>query len=404
MPIPRQRVARLSLRPRGLALVVASFAWLSVAVLHALAQSTAASFDAWCGTGNAELPRLWERTWVELEALEAMPAAAAWTNAPARVGRLLRNVAFLQRGSVGQGTEVAGAVQSTLQDLAGLRTPLIEAAHLKQLDTFTQALAGARAQLNELQSGYPSAVLRASVPPQPSAPPTLKLESKIAPITAKQPVELKFRLSDANGRGVSSLALLETHTRKLHAFLVDAAFEDFHHEHPITAGAPGTFSFHFTPRKPGDYSLWLEVRPQATGRNESLTTVVRGSAPAEKFADDRTRLEWTADGYRFELKLPGTIAARRSIGARLRVTDEQGVPCFSLEPFMGDFAHIVGIMDDRKTLLHVHSHIEPPGENERSGPDVPFHFTAPRPGFLRLFVQTKIEGATRTARFVVRVE
>jgi hypothetical protein len=37
------------------------------------------------GTDGGELPDLWQQTWLELEALEEVPKAEAWTNAPGRV-------------------------------------------------------------------------------------------------------------------------------------------------------------------------------------------------------------------------------------------------------------------------------------------------------------------------------
>ncbi len=71
---------------------------------------------------------------------------------------------------------------------------------------------------------------------------------------------------------------------------------------------------------------------------------------------------------------------------------------------MGAFAHVVGFMDDRHTMIHVHSHGEPPHELSRSGPEVPFRFIAPKAGFLKLFVQVQVNGTIRLARFGFPVE
>jgi hypothetical protein len=88
----------------------------------------------------------------------------------------------------------------------------------------------------------------------------------------------------------------------------------------------------------------------------------------------------------------------------LEALDAKGLPLFRLEPVTGAFAHITGIMDDRKTILHVHSHGESPREHERSGPEVPFRLVAPKTGYLKLFVQTQINGQRNTAAFTFPVE
>ena len=56
--------------------------------------------DAWCGTDGGELPDLWQQTVLELEALEEISKANAWSYAPGRVNVFLGKFALLHRGSV----------------------------------------------------------------------------------------------------------------------------------------------------------------------------------------------------------------------------------------------------------------------------------------------------------------
>jgi hypothetical protein len=220
-----------------------------------------------------------------------------------------------------------------------------------------------------------------------------------------QTVQVDLRLRDTTGAGVGSLQLMETHTRRLHAMVIDSSLEDYHHEHPITSGRPGDFTFVFTPRKTGDYLLWLDVTPLATGRNETPETTLVGAIPSLASGARVTQMESAADGWRFQLRLDRKkVTAGLPVSARLRVTDGQGRPCFVLEPVMGAFAHVVGFMDDRHTMIHVHSHGEPPHELARSGPEVPFRFVAPKAGFLKLFIQTQVNGTIKLAKFGFPVE
>jgi hypothetical protein len=383
---------------RPFALVI----WLS---FFALGRAQLAN-DDWCGRGGGALLDAWTQTWIELEALEEIPFAEAWTNVPARYSRLLRNTTLLHRASAEQGSEVLGKGQVTVQALSSLRAKLLGASTTHDLNGYTQILAQVRFALKELERSYAPAALRAPPAAKVSlARPSLAVSAKLAPVVIGQPTIVKIRLQDEAGRGVSSLNLMESHTRKLHAFLIDPTLEDYHHEHPITAGGPGIFEFSFTPRKAGDYVLWLDVMPEATGRNEYPRTVLPGAAQAAGEPSFRTQMDFAAHGFHYELRLqPALVKAGQDISARLRVTDEKGRPCFRLEPVMGAFAHIVGIMDDRKTILHVHSHGESPREHERSGPEVLFRLVAPKAGYLKLFVQTQVDGRLNTAAFTLPVE
>jgi hypothetical protein len=380
--------------------------WLLVQTAHAALPAA----EPWCGTDGGELPDLWQQTWLEVEALEEVPKAEAWPYAPGRFSTLLHKFTLLQRGSARRGQQVMGHVRGTLEGLSKLRPDLINAANSTNVTAFTQAVAGARMMLDKLQREYPPDALR----PGPSAvntalllpgQPTLSVKASAPRLVTNQPVQVDLRLRDATGAGVGSLQLIETHTRRLHAMVIDASLEDYHHEHPVTSGRPGDYTFAFTPRKPGDYLLWLDVTPLATGRNETPTAVVAGAAPSLAAPTRVTRMESTADGWRFELRLdPRQVAAGQPVNARLRVSESQGRPCFGLEPVMGAFAHIVGFLEDRHTMIHVHSHGEPPHELMRSGPEVPFRFVAPKAGFLKLFVQVQIGGEIRLARFGFPVE
>ena len=111
------------------------------------------------------------------------------------------------------------------------------------------------------------------------------------------------------------------------------------------------------------------------------------------------------DGWQFDLIFDRKkVVTGQPVNARLRVLDAEGKPCFALEPLMGAFAHVVGFMDDRNTVIHVHSHGEPPHELSRSGPEVSFRFIAPKSGFLKFFVQTQVNGNVMLAKFGFPVE
>ena len=378
----------------------------SVVLVHA----SALQGDVWCGTDGGELPDLWQQTMIELEALEEVPRAEAWRFAPGRVNVLLNKFALLHRGSVKQGPQTMKAVRGALDALGKLRPQLVDAASTTNVSSFTQSVAQVRSLMDDLHGKYSPGSLKlgiAAINPVlvlPSSP-TLTVKAIAPPLVSNQTVQVDLRIRDANGAGVGSLQLIETHTRRLHALIIDPMLEDYHHEHPITSGRPGDFVFVFTPHKTGNYLMWLDVTPLATGRSEAPQAVIGTASPTLVFPSRVTQMQSKVDGWQFDLNFDRKkVVAGQPVNARLRVLDPQGKPCFALEPLMGAFAHVVGFMDDRSTVIHVHSHGEPPHELSRSGPEVPFRFIAPKSGFLKFFVQTQVNGTVMLAKFGFPVE
>lgn len=366
--------------------------------------------DAWCGTDGGELPDLWQQTVLELEALEEILKADAWSYAPGRVNVFLGKFALLHRGSVRQGADTMKAVRQTMDSLGKMRSTLVNAATTTNVLVYTQSVATVRTMMEELYSKYQPGSLKlgiAKINPKAFLPasPTLTVKAISPPLVSNQTVQVDLRLRDAKGAGVGSLQLMEMHTRRLHVLAIDPALEDYHHEHPITSGRPGDFVFVMTPKRTGNYLMWLDVTPLATGRNEAPQAVIGTGPVLTRPVSKVTQMQSATDGWKFDLRFDRKkVVAGQPVNARLRVTDPQGQPCFALEPLMGSFAHIVGFLDDRNTMIHVHSHGEPPHELARSGPEVPFRFIVPKSGFLKLFVQTQVNGNVMLAKFGFPVE
>lgn len=366
--------------------------------------------DAWCGTDGGELPDLWQATVLELEALEEIPAAEAWSYAPGRVNVLLNKFALLHRGSAKQGPDTMKAVRKTMDALGRMRSGLIEAATTTNRTAYAESVGTVRTLIDRLHGQYQPGSLKlgiATVDPRRLIPnaPTLTVTASSPPLVSNQTVQVDLRLRDSRGVGVGSLQLLEMHTRRLHLLAIDPALEDYHHEHPITSGRPGDFVFVMTPHTSGNYLMWLDVTPLATGINEAPRAILGSGPILTKPVARMTQMNCVIDGWKFDLRLDRRkVVSGQSVNARLRVTDPQGKPCFALEPLMGAFAHVVGFLDDRSTMIHVHSHGEPPHELSRSGPEVPFRFVVPKSGFLKLFIQTQVNGNVTVAKFGFPVE
>lgn len=224
------------------------------------------------------------------------------------------------------------------------------------------------------------------------------------PLEPGKPARAVLHLRRTHEAPVTIDELIETHTRKIHLLIVDASLTDYHHEHPQPNGTPGDYAFEFTPRKPGPYYAWADLRPLPLGLQEYDRTIIAGTGESESITDKETRLVADSEGFHFELTIEkGGIKVRQASDAKLCVTRE-GKDFDQLEPVMGAFAHLVGFNEDGETVLHMHPMGAPvQKESDRGGPVLEFKIYATKAGFTRLFVQVQIDGRQVFAPFGLQV-
>jgi hypothetical protein len=241
--------------------------------------------------------------------------------------------------------------------------------------------------------------------PQPGQQTVRASVSTAAPLTVGHPVAALLHLQRPNGDPVLLCDLIETHTKKIHLFIIDSSLSDYHHEHPVPTQNPGEYSFGFTPAKPGSYRIWADVRPNPLGLQEYATTDMPATTTGELLTNRAVSFKATLDGLNYELILAQKkIQVGRPATARLRITSADGEGFTQLEPLMGTFAHLVGFNQDYKTVMHMHPKGAPIVDpTARGGPELEFQIYALQPGFVRLFAQVQIEGRSRFAPFGLQV-
>jgi hypothetical protein len=224
------------------------------------------------------------------------------------------------------------------------------------------------------------------------------------PLEAGKPAHAVLRLRRGQGEPVTLAELVETHTRKIHLLIVDQSLTDYHHEHPQPTDKPGDYTFEFTPRKPGPYNAWADVRPLPLGLQEYEKMIIAGTGTPGPISDKTTRLEADSEGFHFEVSLEkGEVRVGKVSTAKLRVTRD-GKGFTQLEPVMAVFAHLVGFNEDGETVLHMHPIGAPIlNESDRGGPVLEFKIYATKPGFTRLFAQVQINGRQIFAPFGFQV-
>lgn len=204
-----------------------------------------------------------------------------------------------------------------------------------------------------------------------------------------------LRLKSAiSGKPLTPKDLKTVHTEIVHALVVDPQLGDYTHAHPGEIDVPGEYTFKMTPETDCTYRLWADVTP-VTGKQEYAMVDIPGAEGCGTQAIDKTEaLGASVGGFTVNLKLPdGALAVGEDSMLSFEITDKEGTPVKALEPIMGAYAHVVGFYDDYRTIGHIHpAGDEPKNDEERGASPLSFHFKPERAGYVRLFIQVKVDG------------
>lgn len=224
------------------------------------------------------------------------------------------------------------------------------------------------------------------------------------PIEVGKPVTVELRLTTIKGKKPVAIdQLKEVHTKHFHALIIDPTLVDYHHEHPVE-NKPGEYSFTFTPNKPGNYRIWADITPLSTGKQEYAIADLKAETARSGVIDKTTSDHVTVDGITFDLSFDAPLKTGQATMGKVIVTKD-GKTFNQLEPVMGAYAHIVGFNEDWEKVIHIHPMGEEPTQaDQRGGPELQFHIEPAKSGFVKLFVQTRINGKDVFAPFGVRVE
>ncbi|MEV0339701.1 hypothetical protein AB0H49_11785 [Nocardia sp. NPDC050713] len=207
-----------------------------------------------------------------------------------------------------------------------------------------------------------------------------------APTSPNRAGPLRFRITGPDGAPVTRFAI--RHEKPLHLVVARTDAAEYRHAHP-TMAADGTWSVDWTWAAPGTYRVFADFAP-GDGSDDlvlSGTVTVAGDVTARPLPPAAETA--SVDGY--QVRLQGD-----SDDLRFTVTRD-GRPVTDLEPYLGAYAHLVGLHSPSLAYLHAH----PQGEVGRTnpGPEVSFHAEPPMPGAYRLYFEFAHGGSVHTAEF-----
>lgn len=216
-----------------------------------------------------------------------------------------------------------------------------------------------------------------------------------APSTPGTPGVLGFRLVDTDGAPLVDYD--ESHERDLHLVVVRTDGQGFRHVHP-TLDADGTWSLPWSGDTAGSYRVIVDFVPTGGEATTLGATVDVGGevVPSRPLGEVRT-----ARVGSLVVRLEGDLTVGGSGGELVAHVERDGEPVTTLEPYLGAFGHLVALRQSDLGYLHVHPEGDAPAPEDRAGPDVTFHATAPTAGRYLLYLDVVVDGQVHTAPFVL---
>ena len=216
-----------------------------------------------------------------------------------------------------------------------------------------------------------------------------------------------LRLKSAiSGKPLKSEDFEVVHTERIHALIVDPQLQDYKHVHPEEIDVPGEYSFSINPDTDCTYRLWADVTP-VKGKQEYSVVDIPGGDGCGNVGIDRTESSSSTSGvHTATLSIPdGGIRDGQEVMLAVKLVDDKGEEVQALEPLMGAYAHMVGFYDDYHTIAHMHPiGDEPKTEEDRGTSPVSFHFEPQQSGFVKLFLQVRINGKDEVFPFGIVVQ
>jgi hypothetical protein len=207
---------------------------------------------------------------------------------------------------------------------------------------------------------------------------TLDLADRAKPEAGK-PLDLSFRIVDAEGRAVRDFDV--EHTKRMHVIVVRRDMTGFQHLHP-TRRADGTWTAPVTLAEPGTYRVFADFAVDGDKYTLADDLAVDGtvrSRPLPAPAD-----EATTDGF---------CVTRTGSGDELAFEVTRAGRPVAVEDYLGAKGHLVALRQGDLAFLHVHPHAD----------ELAFTAEFPTPGTYRLFLQFKVDGRVHTAAFTEEV-
>lgn len=201
-----------------------------------------------------------------------------------------------------------------------------------------------------------------------------------------QPTVFKLTLFTTTGKPIRWEEIAVSHTERIHAMVVDRSLEDYHHVHPQPAGPAGHYLVEVTPRKPGPYSVYLDLIPLINSRRTLLETAFTVPGNAERPTPGH-RLQYRTEELTFFFTpKQESLLAGEEVRFDLSVTADDNAPT-RFSPVMDSYAHVVAFDEAGTGFAHLHPQNPFLEGQDPLNPELEFAFLFEEPGYYRIWAQ-----------------
>jgi hypothetical protein len=235
-----------------------------------------------------------------------------------------------------------------------------------------------------------------------------------ARISANQAVHLTFVFRDSAEHAVRFLE--KVHQQPVHLVVVSKDLAEFDHIHPEPV--PGdALSVAYTFRNGGEYWLYADYTAPGAGPSVARFAITVDGAqrtPAPPQPD--AAFAKTTDGVRISFTAPRILKAGEDLPLAFTLTDAQSdQPIADLDPWLGAWAHIMIVSEDRESFIHAHPLENAGVENNPAQHTHTMPVAGPSPttirtvtgfrtpGVYKLWFQLQRHGKVETTSWVLRV-
>lgn len=207
-----------------------------------------------------------------------------------------------------------------------------------------------------------------------------------------KPCRFEMNIKQADGSPLSEEDVALSHTRKIHLLAIDPSLDDYQHLHPEPDPLfKGIWRFTLTPKRAGDYRVYLDLIPLKSPRRVLLGASFNVPGDPEILSLRQNGSVYFSGNRTFKLEQIRSDEKSPEMLLKFSAFDKNGND-LPLSPVMGAFAHLVAFQPNADGFAHLHPlEYEPPkAENEnRKGP-LTFSFKSPTSGSYRLWAQVKV--------------
>ncbi|MEK9772740.1 MAG: hypothetical protein VW576_04180 [Opitutae bacterium] len=207
-----------------------------------------------------------------------------------------------------------------------------------------------------------------------------------------QPCRFEMNIKQADGSPLSEDDVALSHSQKIHLLAIDPSLQDYQHLHPHADPLfKGIWRFTLTPKKAGNYRVYLDLIPLRSPRRVLLGASFTVPGKEDKLSFGGDGAVYTTTDRTFKVESISGNGLGSEILLKFTAVDKEGKD-LPLRPVMGAFAHLVAFEPNTDGFAHLHPlEYEPPksADESRRGP-LTFSLKSPSPGHYRLWAQIKV--------------